>query len=241
MTLSDTDRMDRMYRMQRHFYDFTRKYYLLGRDAGLRHMTVQPGEQVLEVGCGTARNLARLVRMQQAAKYFGLDASQEMLKTASQNLARVPGGEKVRLRTCLAEELCHRGTFELDQPFDVILFSYTLSMIPNWREALKAARENLAPGGRIVIVDFWDQRDLPRWFAGLLVRWLALFEVHHRPELIAHLDELSRAGDFIVQVDSVWKRYAFIATLHSPNLDQHAVKRAILVGREQPAPARAYA
>jgi S-adenosylmethionine-diacylgycerolhomoserine-N-methlytransferase len=207
-------KMDRMYRLQRHFYDLTRKYYLLGRDDGLRHMAVKPDEHVLEVGCGTARNLARLLVMQPQARYFGLDASQEMLKTASKNLAKIPGGKNVVLKTCLAEELCHRATFELNRPFDVILFSYTLSMIPSWRDALKAARANLAPNGRIVIIDFWDQRELPRWFANILVRWLALFEVHHRPELITCLEDLSQSGNYIVNVDSVWKRYAFVATLH---------------------------
>ena len=52
--------MDRMYRMQRYFYDVTRKYYLLGRDQLLEQMEVRAGEHVLEIGCGTARNLIAL-------------------------------------------------------------------------------------------------------------------------------------------------------------------------------------
>ena len=47
--------MDRMYRLQRYFYDATRKYYLLGRDRLLNEMDIQPGQHVLEAGCGTAR------------------------------------------------------------------------------------------------------------------------------------------------------------------------------------------
>jgi S-adenosylmethionine-diacylgycerolhomoserine-N-methlytransferase len=41
------ENMDRMYRMQRYFYDLTRKYYLLGRDRLLTELDVQPGERVL--------------------------------------------------------------------------------------------------------------------------------------------------------------------------------------------------
>lgn len=50
--------MDGMYRYQRHIYDLTRKYYLLGRDKAIRSLGVPKGGTLLEVGCGTGRNLA---------------------------------------------------------------------------------------------------------------------------------------------------------------------------------------
>ena len=49
--------MNQIYRWQRYIYDFTRKYYLLGRDRLIAELDVPPGGRVLEVGCGTARNL----------------------------------------------------------------------------------------------------------------------------------------------------------------------------------------
>src|SRR5215213_206614 len=76
------ERMNRMYRHQRYFYDLTRKYYLLGRDRMLREMKISDGENVLEIGCGTARNLIILAKKHGGAHFFGLDASSEMLKTA---------------------------------------------------------------------------------------------------------------------------------------------------------------
>ena len=45
--------MDKVYRRQRHFYDLTRKYYLLGRDRLVRQLNAKPGERVIEIGCGT--------------------------------------------------------------------------------------------------------------------------------------------------------------------------------------------
>jgi S-adenosylmethionine-diacylgycerolhomoserine-N-methlytransferase len=60
--MATTEEMDEMYRWTRYVYDFTRKYYLLGRDRLLRDMELKPGDRVLEIGCGTARNLIRLAR-----------------------------------------------------------------------------------------------------------------------------------------------------------------------------------
>ena len=52
-----TNRMNRMYRRQRHIYDGTRRYYLLGRDRLISGLKPAPGASVLEIGCGTGRNL----------------------------------------------------------------------------------------------------------------------------------------------------------------------------------------
>ena len=44
--------MDRVYRHQRHVYDLTRKYYLLGRDPLIARLDVPAGGHVLELGAG---------------------------------------------------------------------------------------------------------------------------------------------------------------------------------------------
>jgi S-adenosylmethionine-diacylgycerolhomoserine-N-methlytransferase len=103
--------------------------------------------------------------------------------------------------------------FGRSEPFDTIIFSYCLSMIPTWPGAIEAALANLRPGGVLLIVDFWDQRELPPAFAGLLTRWLSLFHVHYRPEVHAALAELGRSGRAEVSFESVARRYAYIATI----------------------------
>ena len=80
--------MDRMYRHQRHFYDLTRKYYLPGRDRLIEGLSPPRGGRVLEVGCGTARNLVLAARAWPAARFFGIDVSSEMLVTARQRVQR---------------------------------------------------------------------------------------------------------------------------------------------------------
>lgn len=95
----------------------------------------------------------------------------------------------------------------------MIFFSYCLSMVPTWPGAIEAALANLKTGGRLVIVDFWDQQDLPAFFAAGLKRWLAMFHVHYRPEVHDALAALGTSGRAAVAFESVANRYAYIATL----------------------------
>ena len=54
---SASDHMDRIYRYQRHLYDVTSRHFLLGRDTLISGLLPPDGGTVVEVGCGTARNL----------------------------------------------------------------------------------------------------------------------------------------------------------------------------------------
>jgi len=203
--------MDNMYRYQRHFYDLTRKYYLLGRDLLIREMQITATDQVLEMGCGTARNLMLLAKKHSQTQFYGLDASQEMLNTSIAKVSKKPYAERLHFQQCLAEQLNYQTTFGLEKPFDVIFFSYALSMIPPWEAALQTAVENLKPQGHIYIVDFCDQQALPAWFRGLLTRWLALFGVHYPPDLLPKLEAMQAAGIGTLEAKTLWGRYAFIA------------------------------
>lgn len=206
------ENMDRMYRLQRYFYDLTRKYYLLGRDRLLSEMNVRPGETVLEVGCGTARNLIILAKRHPETRFFGLDASAAMLETAEWNIEgkRI---ENITLATALADTFYYRDTFDLSDRLDKIFFSYSISMIPPWRESIDNALANLKPGGELFIVDFYDQKDLPRTFRLMLQNWLKAFHVQFWNDLFPYLNTLATKGLVRLEVTPLYKRYAFIAKL----------------------------
>lgn len=201
--------MDRQYRYQRYVYDLSRKYYLLGRDRLLDEIPLAEGETLLEIGCGTARNLIGLARRHPGARLFGLDASGTLLETARKNLRATPGGEGIPLRRGLADQVSYRD-FGLEQPFDHILFSYVLSMIPGWQAALEQALRLLKPGGSIHIVDFADQQGMPGWFRGLLLTWLGWFHVHPAPELPAYLQQLAGDRGDELQMRFLPGRYALL-------------------------------
>jgi S-adenosylmethionine-diacylgycerolhomoserine-N-methlytransferase len=209
---SPFDAMDSMYRVQRYFYDLTRKYYLLGRDRLLNEMNLRPGESILEAGCGTARNLIILARKQPQANLFGLDASTAMLETAALKIDSA-GVKNISLETALADDFAFDKTFGLAEPFDKIFFSYSISMIPPWRESIDNALRNLKPGGELCIVDFYDQADLPAPFRRFLRWWLSKFHVQFWPELIPHLRSLEQSGVVSLQIESLFRSYSFIARM----------------------------
>ena len=167
---------------------------------------------MLEIGCGTARNLIRLARQRPAVRCYGLDVSTEMLATAEAKVKARKLDQRITLRHCYAEQVDYATTFQLDAPFAAAFFSYSLSMIPTWPEAIDAALANIKRGGVMYVVDFWDQGGWPRWFRFVLQCWLDLFHVHYRPELLEHLRELDKKGVGSLTVNSVARRYAYIAT-----------------------------
>lgn len=195
--------MDGVYRYQRYIYDFTRKYYLFGRDRLIEELAPKPGARLVEVGCGTARNLIRIARRYPDAVLFGLDASQAMLETAAKAVARAGLAGRIKLAHGYAEALSP-AMFGETTPFDDAMFSYSLSMIPDWKGALAAARAALAPGGRIHIVDFGDLEGFAGPLRAALLAWLRLFHVAPRAELQGALE--GKPGDFRVLTG----RYAFL-------------------------------
>ncbi|MDF1792922.1 MAG: class I SAM-dependent methyltransferase [Thalassobaculaceae bacterium] len=208
-------KMDDMYRLQRHIYDLSRRYYLLGRDLLIEELDLQPDETACEIGCGTGRNLVLMARRYPLARLMGLDASTEMLRSATAKIARAGLADRIPLVHGFAERFDPASAFRLDQPLDRIVFSYSLSMIPPWRESIDHALRSLKPGGQVHIVDFGDQADLPRWFRRMLFWWLDLFGVHARPELIGYLRELKASGRAEVDIRPVHRGYAFRADLRT--------------------------
>ncbi len=204
------ENMDRMYRYQRYFYDLTRKYYLLGRDKLIAEMDVQPNENVLEVGCGTARNLIILAKKYPNTNFFGLDASSEMIKT-SQGKVDTKNIKNINLKVALADDFEHQKTFNLSRQFDTIYYSYSISMIPTWKESIANGLANLKSGRSFYIVDFYDQKDLPGFFQKILQGWLRQFHVQFWGDLMPHLEAMEREGLGKLTVTPLYKRYSFIA------------------------------
>ncbi len=202
--------MDRMYRNQRHIYDLSRKYYLIGRDEAIARLAPRSGDSVLEIGCGTGRNLIRAAGAYPDARFFGLDVSREMLDTAEAAIRRAGLADRIGVAQGDATAFDAAALFGR-AAFERVMISYALSMIPPWREALAHALDVVAPGGSLHIVDFGDCAGLPGPFKAALRRWLAAFDVTPRDDLGETLAALVAARGLTSSAQG-WRRgYATLA------------------------------
>lgn len=207
-----TDHMDRIYKYQRYIYDITRKPYLLGRDRILQEMSPPDGGRVLEVGCGTGRNLIKAAKLYPTVSFYGFDISTAMLETAENSVKRSGLSDRIQLTLGDATNFDPQSEFGLEG-FDRVYISYALSMIPPWREALAHSFTLVKPDGALYIADFGQQEKLPKAFQALLFAWLRQFDVHPIPGLRQELEQFAGANQAKADFNVLYNGYAYIAAL----------------------------
>ena len=213
--------MDRMYRFQRHIYDASRRYYLLGRDQLLDRLVPPVGGSILEIGCGTGRNLIGAAQRYPGARLFGIDISQEMLRTALNTMNRIQLERRVTVACADATSFDPLPSLGQRQ-FDRIYFSYTLSMVPEWQAALRHAFRLLSEDGELHIVDFGQCEALPRGFRNGLFRWLDFFHVSPRAELRSELARLAKASGASIQFEAPYRGYTWLVRVKRQGVPQSA-------------------
>ncbi|TPJ41215.1 class I SAM-dependent methyltransferase [Mesorhizobium sp. B2-5-13] len=209
---SHAELMDGVYRWQRHIYDLTRKYYLLGRDRMIAGLDVPQGGTVLELGCGTGRNIILAARAYPDTRFFGLDISAEMLETAGKAIDREGLSDRVTLARGDATDFDSEALYGGER-FDRIFVSYSLSMIPGWEKTVSAALAALAPTGSLHIVDFGQQEGLPGWFRTLLRGWLKKFHVTPRESLCDVLESEAERTGATFRFRTLYRGYAWLAVI----------------------------
>ena len=207
-----TERMNRMYRRQRHIYDGTRRYYLLGRDQLIENLRPDACASVLEIGCGTGRNLVQAAQRFPGAKLFGIDVSTEMLTSAIASISRRGLSSRIRVAHGDATGFDPQLLFGVPA-FDHVMVSYSLSMIPAWTRVIESALSHLKPGGRLHIVDFGQQERLPGIARALLLRWLKMFDVTPRDDLEPVLSGVANARGADLKFERPFRGYAQYAVL----------------------------
>ncbi|MEZ4680320.1 MAG: class I SAM-dependent methyltransferase [Caldilineaceae bacterium] len=198
---SDQQTLTRYYQFHAKIYDATRWSFLFGRAALIDALRSRcRARRILEVGCGTGRNLCALTQAFPEAEITGIDLSPDMLAIAKKNLA--PFQDRVQLR-CEAY-----GSASVQVPrYDLILFSYALSMFnPGWEAAIADAHADLFPGGTMAVADFHLTTIPP------FARWMATNHVrmngHLLPKLRSHFSPA--ACDISPAYGGLWHYFLFI-------------------------------
>ncbi len=147
--------MQNYYRFQSKIYDLTRWTFLFGRAEVIKAIPLERNAdlRILEVGCGTGYNTKLLAENFNKAEIKAYEVSEDMVKLASKKVE--PFGKRVQV----VHAPYGVEAEALNESFDAILFSYSLTMInPQWEDLLKQAYKDLKPGGYIAVVDFHDSK-----------------------------------------------------------------------------------
>ena len=149
-------RMEHFYANQAEGYDDFRKRLLPGRAELLATLELPAQAVIVDLGGGTGANLELLPApvLARIKKWFIVDLSVSLLEIAARRKRR-NGWQQV--------EIIH-GDATIWQPeelADLVLFSYSLTMIPDWQAALRHAANLLKPNGQIAVVDFTVSHNKP--------------------------------------------------------------------------------
>jgi 2-polyprenyl-3-methyl-5-hydroxy-6-metoxy-1,4-benzoquinol methylase len=113
------------------------------------HAAWLAGARVLELGCGTGRNAAACLAAG-AARYVGLDASDNMLARARQRCA---GAARASFHAADLAAAATRAELERGPRYDVVLICLVLEHVADVASILATAATALAPGGRLIILE----------------------------------------------------------------------------------------
>ena len=217
---SHAERMESFYGGQAHAYDDFRRRLLKGREELWRQLPKDPGCVWVDMGGGTGANIENFGdEIAKPKKVYVVDLSESLLKVAADRFAK-KGWNNVHAIQADATRFCPEEGFA-----DVVTFSYSLTMIPDWFAAIDNARRILRPGGHIGVVDFYVSRKYPaddlrrhRWFTRTLwPNWFAtdnVFPSHdHLPYLRHHFDQvfLEESGNRLPYVPLIKAPYYIFA------------------------------
>jgi len=183
-------KLQRYYRYHSRIYDLTRWAFLFGRQSVIELLPELPHNPVIvEVGCGTGKNLETLEYYYPDARMYGLDLSKEMIEKAGK-----------RFDPYSQVTLIHRSYGKEKMPdlsADLILLSYTLTMTgDSVEEVLQHLYDDLRPGGYVAVVDFHTTPF--RWFR----KWMKTNHVDIDGHLISLLKKF-----FVPIVDEIHPAY----------------------------------
>jgi S-adenosylmethionine-diacylgycerolhomoserine-N-methlytransferase len=147
-TGSHAERLEGFYAPQAERYDAFRARLLFGRDELIEALEIPAGARVVELGCGTGRNLVAIDQACSVASIAHLqlvDLCPALLAVARQRAQGIANVEVIEADATL---------WQPTEPVDRVFLSYALTMMPDWRAVLANAYAMLAPGGRLGLVDF---------------------------------------------------------------------------------------
>ena len=187
----------------------------------LSMLKAQPGETILDVGCGNARDIVPILDAK--ARIIGIDVSEEMIRQGKIDLARA-GFPDVELKVGDATQLKLSS-----ESFDGVLCSEVIEHIPDAAKAIREIHRVLKPGGRLVLstpnrASWYGFDRYVLWTKMLGMTWNHPFDHWRTMDEVCQL--LREHGFHVVVTGTVCYVPGFVLTYFLPRL----VQRAIVAG-----------
>ncbi len=160
------------------------------RRNAIERLALRHGDRVLEIGCGTGRNLPYLrAAVGPTGSVYGVDISAGMLAKARELCAREHWANVVLTQQDAAE-------YTAPESLDGVMFGLSYNTMPHHLTVLHHAWEQLRPGGRLVVMD----AKVPPGRGGQLVLpfslWLMKRTMLSNPLIRPWEDVAKLSGDF---------------------------------------------
>jgi S-adenosylmethionine-diacylgycerolhomoserine-N-methlytransferase len=152
------ERMDNFYSGQASAYDDFRKRLLKGREEVFQKIiSLENGGVWVDMGGGTGGNLDFLgSSIANYDKLYVVDLASSLLKLVE---ARRQKNQWTNVEAITADATT--WSVPKGRQADIVTFSYSLTMIPDWFAAIENAMRILKPGGIIGMIDFYVSRKHP--------------------------------------------------------------------------------
>ena len=163
------ERLESFYRGQASGYDAFRSRLLHGRAELFAKLNFPPHARWADMGAGTGENVERIGEaIHLIDKAYLVDLSLSLLAVARRRAKQHAWAGVV----CVEEDITSFAP--ADGPLDVVTFSYSLTMTPDWFRAIDRAWQLLRPRGVIGVVDFYVGRKYPVLSTAAMVGPLAI-------------------------------------------------------------------
>jgi len=164
---------------------------------GLSHISIEPGESILDVGCGGGRGVTELARISSSGKIYGIDYSDEMVQLARRiNKKLIEKGHV---------EIMHGSVSSLpftDDMFDLVTAFEAYYFWPNLIDDLKEIKRVLKPGGTLLIANEAYKHERFEKRNSKLAKWGDM--MLHTPE--EYRGFLTEAGYTAIEIDDIPER-----------------------------------
>ncbi|MBX3020064.1 MAG: methyltransferase domain-containing protein [Bdellovibrionales bacterium] len=177
-----SDSVKKAYRRYARYYDLVfGAVFHPGRRTAIEHLHCRAGDRILEVGVGTGLSLAMYP---QEVKVVGIDLSGDMLKLAKKRIEDEPLPQVEALLQMDAQQMSFP-----DNSFDSVVAMYVASVVPDARKLVDEIRRVCKPGGKIVFLNHFQNKNPLIRKAEALVQRLAKHIGFHPDFPLSHFLE----------------------------------------------------